>query len=109
MFHWGGNYYTKRKYYVTDLNVADKKLYSHPTIKPLPIITNLVINSSQEGDIVLDPFIGSGTTAVACKNLNRHYIGFEIDTDYYKIAQDRINGITQDDRKQIYNGQMTLF
>lgn len=105
----GGDYYTKRKYYVTEANVADKKLYAHPTIKPLPIITNLVINSSQEGDIVLDPFIGSGTTAVACKNLNRHYIGFEIDTDYYKIAQDRINGITQDDRKQIDNGQMTLF
>lgn len=85
-----GNYYTKKKYYVTPCNVADKKLYCHPTIKPLEIIQNLIINSSNEGDIILDPFIGSGTTAVACANLNRNYIGFEIEQKYVDICNQRL-------------------
>ncbi len=44
---------------------------------------------------MLDPFLGSGTTAVACKELNRQYIGFEIDKKYYNIANDRLKGINQ--------------
>ena len=45
---------------------------------------------SKEKDIVLDPFIGSGSLAVACKQLNRRYVGFEIDKKYYKIANERV-------------------
>jgi DNA modification methylase len=82
------------KYYVTATNVADKEKYKHPTIKPLPIIKNLIINSSKEGDVVLDCFSGSGTTCVASKELNRQFIGIEIDEEYYKISLDRLNGIT---------------
>ena len=63
--------------YQTNLNTKDKKEYKHPTIKPLPIIKNFVLNSSKEGDIILDPFMGSGTTGVACKELGREFIGFE--------------------------------
>ena len=74
-----GEFSTKFTYYVTPLNQKDKKLYNHPTIKPLDIIQNLVVNSSMEGDLVLDPFLDSGTTAVACVNTTRHYIGFELD------------------------------
>lgn len=85
-----GNYHTKKKYYVSQINVADKKLYHHPTIKPLEIIQNLIINSSNEEDIVLDPFIGSGTTAVACANLKRNYIGFEIEQKYVDICNERL-------------------
>lgn len=85
-----GSYATKKKYYVSPTNKEDKKLYQHPTIKPLEIIENLIINSSKEGDIVLDPFLGSGTTVVAAKNLNRHYIGFELEPKYYEIAKQRI-------------------
>ena len=48
------------------------------------------------GGLVLDPFIGSGTTAVACKHLGINFIGFEIDEQYFKIANDRINGIKAD-------------
>lgn len=51
-----GNYETKRKYYVTNINTKDKEKYKHPTIKPLSIIKKLIINSSKEGDIVLDCF-----------------------------------------------------
>ena len=45
---------------------------------------------SNEGDIVLDPFMGSGTTGVACKRLNRNFIGIEIDKNYFEIAKERI-------------------
>lgn len=86
-----GEYSTKRTYYVTTKNLEDKKLYKHPTIKPLDIIKNLIINSSLENDIVLDCFMGSGTTGVACKKLNRNFIGMELDEQYFEIAKKRIN------------------
>jgi site-specific DNA-methyltransferase (adenine-specific) len=85
-----GDYETKFTYYVTPLNQKDKKIYSHPTIKPLNIIQNFIINSSREGEIILDPFMGSGTTAIACMNTNRNYIGFELDKGYYDIILERI-------------------
>lgn len=100
---------SKRKYYVTPLNIEDKDLFLHPTIKPLNIIKNLIINSSNEGDIVLDPFLGSGTTAVASKELGRNYIGFEINDDYYRIACERLNGYSQEDIKLRQLGQMNIF
>lgn len=64
-----GEFSTKRTYYVTLSNRADKKRYGHPTIKPLEIVRNLVINSSKDGDTILDPFMGSGTTGVAVKEV----------------------------------------
>ena len=85
-----GDYQTKFTYYLTPLNQKDKIKYNHPTIKPLNIIQNFIINSSKEGEIVLDPFMGSGTTAIACMNTNRNYIGFEIDKGYYDIILERI-------------------
>lgn len=77
-------------------NVKDKKLYGHPTIKPLCIIENIIRNSSKEGDVVLDAFLGSGTTAVACMNNNRNYIGFEKNEEYYQTAQKRIEESKKD-------------
>lgn len=85
-----GTYHTKKKYYVTPINKEDKKKYGHPTIKPLNIIENLVVNSSLENDTVLDCFMGSGTTGVACKELNRNFIGIELDEKYFEIAKNRI-------------------
>jgi DNA modification methylase len=86
-----GTYETKKKYYVSGTNKEDKKLYGHPTIKPLEIIKNLIINSSKENDVVLDAFMGSGTTAVACKELNRHFIGFELNPEIYSNSIKRLN------------------
>ena len=103
------SYENAKTVYNLPINMADKNKYSHPTIKPLEIIKNLIINSSNENDVVFDPFMGSGTTAVACKELNRHYIGFELDKEYYEIACDRLKGITQQDKKIIESGQMSLF
>jgi len=62
----------------------------HPTPKNKDIINHIITSYSLQNDIVLDPFIGSGTTAIACKRLNRKYIGFEINKEYYEIAQQQI-------------------
>ena len=97
----GGNFKSKFTYYVTPLNTKDKKLYQHPTIKPLNIIKNLVVNSSEENSIILDPFMGSGTTGVACINTNRNFIGIELDEKYFEIAKERINN-----EKMLYNTRM---
>ena len=85
-----GSFETKFTYYVTKRNMEDKKKYGHPTIKPLEIVKNLVINSSNEGDTVLDCFMGSGTTGVASKSLDRDFIGIEINKDYFETAKERI-------------------
>lgn len=85
-----GSFDTKRTWYATPLNQSDKKKYGHPTVKPLSILENLVVNSSQEGEVVLDLFMGSGSTGVACLNTNRNFIGIELDRNYFTIAENRI-------------------
>lgn len=67
----------------------------HPTEKPLDLMKFYIENSSKELDIVLDPFMGSGTTAVACKELRRYFIGFEIDPKYYEIIEERLSETKQ--------------
>lgn len=67
-----------------------QKETAHPTEKPLAFITRFIQVSSNEGDLVLDPFMGSGTTGVACQQLNRHFLGFEISRDYVKLAEQRL-------------------
>ena len=65
--------------------------YSFNTLgKPLPVLETLVRQSSKEGDTVIDPFMGSGTTAIACQNLNRKFIGFEIDIERFESISTRI-------------------
>jgi len=63
----------------------------HPTPKPIQLINYIVKNVSNESDIVLDPFMGSGTTALACKQLNRRWVGFEISPEYCKIIKKRLS------------------
>lgn len=62
----------------------------HPTQKPLNLIEQLVLKHSNEGDMVFDCFMGSGTTGVACKNLNRDFIGIELNEEYFIKAKERI-------------------
>jgi site-specific DNA-methyltransferase (adenine-specific) len=62
----------------------------HPTEKPVKLLEKFILDNSDEGDIVIDPFMGSGTTGVAAKNLKRSFIGIELDEEYFKIAQERI-------------------
>ena len=85
-----GTFNTKFTYYVTPLNQIDKKKYGHPTIKPTNIVKNLIVNSSLENGIIFDPFMGSGTTAVAAIECGRNFIGYELNPDYYEICNQRI-------------------
>ena len=75
---------------IRDNKEVEKEKICHPTQKPLEVIKQLLKNYTKEGNIVLDCFIGSGTTAVACKQLNRNFIGFEINKDYVNIANKRL-------------------
>lgn len=84
------------------INISDKKHFEHPTIKPLELVKRLIRNSSKENEIIFDPFAGSGTMAVASKELNRNYLCFEINKKWHSIAVDRLNGITA-------KGQYSLF
>ncbi|MBQ1293545.1 MAG: site-specific DNA-methyltransferase [Clostridiales bacterium] len=74
---------------------------SHPTQKPVALLEWLIRSYSDEGDVVLDNCMGSGSTAVACVNTGRHYIGFETDPEYYRLAKERIYNaggeVTEDD------------
>ena len=65
----------------------------HNAQKPLELVQKMIVNSSNENDVVLDTFMGSGTTAVACIETNRNYIGFEIDEKYYQTALRRIEDL----------------
>jgi DNA modification methylase len=65
----------------------------HRTQKPLKVCIPYIEISSNEGDLVLDPFMGSGTTAVACKMLKRNFIGFEINPLYCEIANQRLQKV----------------
>lgn len=91
-----GGYNDSHTYWITKLNTEDKKKWNHPTIKPEFIIEQLIKNSSQERERVLDPFLGSGTTAICCKRLNRDFIGCEIDKTYYETCLKRVNQNTLD-------------
>lgn len=66
------------------------KATSHPNEKNLEMVKRIVSNITQEGQTVLDCFMGSGTTAVACQKLNRHYIGCELNPEFIKVAEERL-------------------
>lgn len=95
-------YNIKSKWYTSSINKSDKDSFEHPTIKPLEFVKRHILHATQVRGIILDPFMGSGTTAVACKETDRNFIGFEINEKYCNIANDRVNGITA-------NGQTTIF
>ncbi|MCM1171186.1 MAG: site-specific DNA-methyltransferase [Clostridium sp.] len=73
----------------TDINFYEEKRI-HPTQKPLKLIERLIYTSSNENDIILDPFMGSGATAVGAVKMNRRYIGFELDKEYCDKAINRV-------------------
>ena len=89
----GGDYKTKATYFMSTMNTEDKDKFKHPCIKPLQFIKRMVYNSSEEGQTILDPYMGSGTTGVASVSQKRNFIGIEINEEYFKIAEDRIYGI----------------
>ena len=71
----------------------------HPTQKPVKLLEFLIISFSNKNDIILDFTMGSGTTGVACKNLNRKFIGIELDEGYFNIAKERIHNAELEKQK----------
>lgn len=87
--HKGRRLFEEKRY--DDVMFFDKTgNKNHPTEKPVDFMELLIRNSSCEGNIVFDPFMGSGSTGVACLNTNRDFIGIELDEGYFEIAQNRI-------------------
>lgn len=92
----------KSKFYISGTNQADKEIFKHPTIKPINFVKKHLLHTTNENDIVLDCFAGSGTTLVASADIGRQYIGFEVSPKWYKIAKDRLE-------KKDANGQINMF
>ena len=103
----GNLYYESKRDYVggnTDrypsniisFDVVDIKKREHPTQKPIDLIEYLIKTYTNEGDLILDNCMGSGSTGVASLNLNRNFIGIELDKNYFNIAKDRIESIEKD-------------
>jgi len=93
-----GNSFTENKAYthkypkaILEVSNASQKGKVHPTQKPVALMEYLIKTYTNENETVLDFTMGSGTTGVACKNLNRDFIGIEMDEGYFKIAEDRID------------------
>jgi site-specific DNA-methyltransferase (adenine-specific) len=82
----------------------------HPTQKTVEIIEFLMLNSTKEGDVVLDCFLGSGTTAIAAIKNKRNYIGFELQDGYVKLSQDRIDKYAGEEKRiENYKQESNLF
>lgn len=84
-------FYKRSKHQHEIIRITPKPMKEHPAPFPEELVETLMLNTTDENDIVLDPYMGSGTTGVACKNLNRNFIGIEISEEYLKIAEERIN------------------
>ena len=99
----GGGGTSNDTWYEDDVNAASGKFGSekapsrniHPTVKPLTLMNYLVVLGSRKGDVVLEPFAGSGTTALACVSQERDYIAIEREEEYYEIAKARLDKLEQ--------------
>lgn len=89
--------FNKIEHYPEDVWIINREYWTGkvktPTKLPEKLVEKIVKFSSDEGDVVLDPFLGSGTTAVVCKRLKRHYLGFETVSEYYKFAKEKLSKV----------------
>ena len=89
--------FNKVEHYPEDVWVINREYWTGkvktPTKLPLELVKKILLFSSDEGDIVLDPFVGSGTVAVAAKMLGRHFLGFEIVPEYCELARERVANV----------------
>jgi len=77
----------------------------HPTQKPEKLLAKLILASSNEGDVIFDPFLGAGTTSVAAKKLKRRFFGVEIDETYCCMTEKRLDLAEENDNIQGYDGE----
>lgn len=121
MFTLGGNYRSQYELIVFASRGAPKRLNTtttgnvlkfkrvvngvHPTEKSVGLLSKLILVASNAGDLVLDPFMGSGTTGIAAVKLQRKFIGIEIDPTYFEIANERIKDVENQSRLTVANWQ----
>lgn len=82
---------TGERYPLNWIDIPNDKNTHHPTQKPVPLMEWIIKSYTNENDLVFDPFMGSGSTGLACKNINRKFMGVELDDKYFKAAEERIN------------------
>ena len=82
------NVFGKKTVFEVDMPRGKEKY--HPTDKPVDMIQDIISSVTFENELIFDPFVGGGSTMIASKNLNRKYIGFELDKKYFEIAKNRI-------------------
>ena len=88
--------------YVVGKKAEDQEAKGHPAPFPMQLARDHIISWSNEGDLVYDPFMGSGTAGVACINTNRNFIGMELDDKYFEIAEKRINDTIKDKQCNLF-------
>ena len=96
----------KLKRDVIEHSVESIKGIRHPAIYPVKIVEEFLHLLTRPRDIVLDPFIGSGSTAVACKKLGRHFIGYDINPEYCEYAQNRVETMTNEDTLPLFGNRL---
>jgi len=92
---WNNKHVNEMHNFIQSPICMGKERSKHKTQKPLKVCLPFIEISSNEDDLVLDPFMGSGSTAVACKMLNRKYIGYELSEDFFHIANSRLDEIPE--------------
>ena len=85
-----GSYASKSMVYTSKINKTDKAEFGHPTCKPVGLMEKFIINHTELGCVVVGPFMGSGSTGVACTNTGRKFIGIELDENYFEIGVNRV-------------------
>lgn len=90
------SYEDAKTFFVAPLNQKDKKLYGHPTPKPVDMLEKLVRNSTREGQVVFDSFSGSESTGEACLRNNRNFIGTELNPTFYATALERLQRVQKE-------------
>lgn len=102
-FGWYGRHeFVKSKDKSILLYPKPNKSLLHPTMKPVGLLSRLILNSSDVGDIVYDPFVGSGSTLIACEQTRRKCLAIEIDPDYCRVTMDRFKRATGIEAQPIY-------
>lgn len=96
----------KLKRDVLEHSVESIKGIKHPAIYPVKIVEEFLHLLTRPSDVVLDPFIGSGSTAVACKKLGRHFIGYDINPEYCEYAQKRVKALTAEETLPIFENSL---
>lgn len=85
---------------------SEKALGKHPTQKPIELLDRIIRASTNEGDVILDPFMGSGTTGVVATKLNRNFIGIELEKEYIELATLRIKDALSKNKQDMFKGEV---